>query len=251
MSRMQRLAQPANSIDAHLLRDRLAAERIAATVHGDLLQGGAGELPASGLVEVWVSAADLARARQVLAGFEAAAGQPGALVVPADAAHLAALPAIERAAATLFSPEDLPAALRDQTTAAATLAAAAADGRLLVAVVPSADDGSEQAVGFALLGAVDGLPHLLELSVHPDHSRQGLGRSLVQGALELATASGARAITLTTYSHLPWNRPFYASLGFTTVATTELTPGLADILQAEAAAGLRGDLRIAMRRPLP
>lgn len=44
---------------------------IFAQVHGDMLQGAVGELPAAGLATVWVAENDENRARQVVADFEA------------------------------------------------------------------------------------------------------------------------------------------------------------------------------------
>jgi len=90
-------------------------------------------------------------------------------------------------------------------------------------------------VGFVCVGLVDGLPHIWQLSVHPDHGRRGLGRALVQAACRWARAEGFEAVTLTTYRDVPWNGPFYASLGFVTVDA--LAPGLAAVRQHEREVG--------------
>jgi GNAT superfamily N-acetyltransferase len=60
-------------------------------------------------------------------------------------------------------------------------------------------------------------PHLEQLAVHPDYARQGLGRALLQAAIEWARHAGFTEITLATYRDVPWNGPFYASEGFTEV----------------------------------
>lgn len=59
-----------NSIDAHLVRGLLESRGIDAVVTGDYLQGGIGELPAFGLVEVRVAAEDEGRARGIIHEFE-------------------------------------------------------------------------------------------------------------------------------------------------------------------------------------
>jgi GNAT superfamily N-acetyltransferase len=107
----------------------------------------------------------------------------------------------------------------------------------------------EPPVGFVCVELVDGVPHIWQLAVHPDHGRQGLGRSLVYAACRWARSEGFEAITLTTFRDVPWNGPFYGSLGF--ISMDELTPGLAVIREHERSIG-DDDFgpRIAMRRPL-
>lgn len=56
-----------HAFEAHLVRGRLEAEGIAAQVRGEWLAGACGELPASGLVTVWVADADVPLAEEVLA----------------------------------------------------------------------------------------------------------------------------------------------------------------------------------------
>lgn len=50
---------------------------------------------------------------------------------------------------------------------------------------------SEQITGFVLLSFVLGECHILNLCVHPDHQRKGLGRALLQHALVQAKQKGA------------------------------------------------------------
>jgi GNAT superfamily N-acetyltransferase len=90
-------------------------------------------------------------------------------------------------------------------------------------------------VGFVCVELVDGVPHIWQLAVHPDHGRRGLGRSLVDAARQWARAEGFDAITLTTFRDVPWNGPFYRSLGF--VPLDELTTGLAAIREHERSIG--------------
>ena len=56
-----------HGFEAHLVRGRLEAEGIPAQVRGEWLAGALGELPATGLVTVWVGDADEGRAVALLA----------------------------------------------------------------------------------------------------------------------------------------------------------------------------------------
>ena len=90
-------------------------------------------------------------------------------------------------------------------------------------------------VGFVCVELVDEVPHIWQLAVHPDHVRRGLGSALVRAVCEWARSERFEAITLTTYRDVPWNGPFYESLGFQTMEN--LTPGLAVIRKHERAIG--------------
>jgi hypothetical protein len=61
---------PANSLEAHMLVHLLSQSGVSAHVHGDALQGAAGELPASGLLRLMVDDEDYDRARSVLLAWE-------------------------------------------------------------------------------------------------------------------------------------------------------------------------------------
>ena len=61
-----------NIIDANLVGNALADEGIVAYVGGHYLTGAAGELPASGLVNVMVAESDWPRARAIAEGIDAA-----------------------------------------------------------------------------------------------------------------------------------------------------------------------------------
>jgi hypothetical protein len=62
---MQIIYRAENSIDANLLKGLLEQHGIMAFVNGEFLQGGIGELPASGLVTVSVNESDVAEARAI------------------------------------------------------------------------------------------------------------------------------------------------------------------------------------------
>ena len=164
-----------------------------------------------------------------------------ALARPQD---LDRLPSIELAALTLFDGrglDDVPALV----TGEAELRTAQETGHLWVAL---ADD---VVVGFAKVEVIESSTvHLDELDVHPEHGRRGLGRMLVMAVCDWAAAKGHVAITLTTFREIPWNMPFYASLGFVVVPPEALTLALASIVHEEGRRGLDPALRVVMRRAL-
>jgi predicted N-acetyltransferase YhbS len=86
--------------------------------------------------------------------------------------------------------------------------------------------------------------------VHPSHTRQGLGRRLLETAVLWAEQQSLSAVTLTTFADVPWNAPYYQRLGFQTLAESELTEGLQRIVKHEAARGLNVWPRVTMRRPV-
>lgn len=59
-----------NSLDAHVVRGLLESRGIEAIVLGDYLQGGIGELPAFGVVEVRIPETEYDAARAVVAEYE-------------------------------------------------------------------------------------------------------------------------------------------------------------------------------------
>lgn len=77
-----------------------------------------------------------------------------------------------------------------------------------------------------------------------------MGRALLAHAADRAREEGLTALTLTTFAEVPWNAPYYARLGFRTLAEGDLTPGLREIRAAEAGHGLDRWPRVCMRAPL-
>ena len=93
-------------------------------------------------------------------------------------------------------------------------------------------------VGYARVDIVDGRAHLESLSVRPRFMRRGIGSALVRAAGDWASEQGYSEITLCTFVDVPWNAPFYRTLGFTELS--ELSPGLQALRAAERRIGLDG-----------
>lgn len=160
--------------------------------------------------------------------------------------ELPALPGIEVAAGAIFPPEDIAPKLRQTGLPLSFFERASSTDRLWVArtIDPAAP------VGFAAVILLDASAHLYEMDVLPEHAGRGLGRALVRRVAEWAQASGFAHLNLTTFRHLPWNAPFYASLGFAEIAERDLGPELQAALQEEARHGLDPTKRLAMRLDL-
>ncbi|MEJ2750152.1 MAG: GNAT family N-acetyltransferase [Anaerolineae bacterium] len=111
-------------------------------------------------------------------------------------------------------------------------------------------DGDDQPVGFAIVHLLDTAVHLHEIDIHPQHARQGLGRRLIEHIAQWARARGAAALTLTTFSDVPWNGPYYGRLGFRTLDVATLRPELQKVWEVETAVGLPMTNRICMQLDL-
>jgi GNAT superfamily N-acetyltransferase len=156
--------------------------------------------------------------------------------------QFAALRAAERAADTMFAPEDLPARARAAALASDEEFAEALRQGLLW----SALDEHGNAVGFAMALWIDGSLHLEEICVHSAHQRHGVGRMLVEAVRAHAERSGARRLTLTTFRFVAWNMPWYARLGFAELPASEWSDDLRAIFEEEIARGLPRERRVAM-----
>lgn len=164
---------------------------------------------------------------------------------PARELELPALREVERAAGAPFRDLGMDAVADDEPLSVDELVAFQRGGRAWVAT-----DDADQPVGYVLVDVVDGAAHIEQVSVHPSHARQGLGRALLDTALLWAERQGFDAVTLTTFADVPWNAPYYRRLGFRVLAEAELTEGLRRIREHEAVRGLDAWPRVSMRRAL-
>jgi GNAT superfamily N-acetyltransferase len=166
----------------------------------------------------------------------------GPVIRPAVAADLPVLRDIERAAGEAFRAIGMPEIADDEPPPLDALAAYADAGRAWVAVA----DGPP--VAYLIADVVDGNLHIEQVSVHPGAARRGLGRALIEHAAGFARAQGLPALTLTTFTGVPWNGPYYERCGFRAVSGADLTPGLRGVVREEARHGLDRWPRVVMRR---
>lgn len=158
---------------------------------------------------------------------------------------LPALPEIETAAGAAFRDLGMGEIADDEPPTTTELAAFQVDGRAWVAV-----DATDRPVAYLLVSVVDGNAHIDQVSVHPGHARQGLGGALIETAASWARSRDLPGLTLTCFARVPWNAPYYARLGFYTLADEQVTSGLRAVRDQELARGLDKWLRVVMRRPV-
>jgi GNAT superfamily N-acetyltransferase len=152
-------------------------------------------------------------------------------VTPAD---LPVLQEIEVAAGELFRAVGMPEIADDEPFPLDVLEAYRRGGRAW------AIGESGRPVAYLLADLVDAHLHIEQVTVHPSHARQGLGRRLIEHL-------GGGVLTLTTFTEVPWNAPYYRRLGFHDLPV--LTPALAAVRRREAAHGLDRWPRTCMIRP--
>ena len=112
------------------------------------------------------------------------------------------------------------------------------------AVWVAEDDGA--LAGFVVTEMEDDFLHVWELAVDVDHQRKGAGRALLAAAAEGAREAGCRYLTLTTFTNVAFNAPYYQSLGWRIDRAPN--PWVADILANETEQGFTD--RCAMRLDL-
>jgi GNAT superfamily N-acetyltransferase len=157
---------------------------------------------------------------------------------------IAALRRLEVAAGAAFAAVGMDRVAGDEALPADEMLTYQRDGRAWVTV-----DG-DRPIAYLLARWVDGVAHVEQVSVDPAHAGRGLGAALIEHVAGWARAHGSPALTLTTFTEVAWNGPYYARLGFRPLADDELTPGLRAIRAEEAAHGLDEWPRVAMRRDL-
>jgi len=168
-------------------------------------------------------------------GFGIGAARPGDLTV---------VQRIEREAGVLFAQVGMQVVADDEPPTIEELETYRAAGSLWVART------GDQPVGYALADTVDGHGHLVQLSVLPSHGRRGLGRALCSQVEEWATARGLGAVSLTTFTEVTWNAPYYQRLGYRPMTGDELGPQLRAIVATETDRGLWRWPRVCLIKPL-
>ena len=94
-----------------------------------------------------------------------------------------------------------------------------------------------------------------QVTVLPDYSCRGIGKALIEHVAEWAKKNGMRALDLTTFVDVPWNKPYYERLGFLVVDEETLlcnhAVGLRRVILCERQDKVLGNWpRVAMRKAL-
>ena len=158
--------------------------------------------------------------------------------------ELESLRDIERLAGLLFADVGLTEVAENDPESVETLSGYLAPGRIWLI----AED--DRPVGYGYVDVVDGHAHLEQISVLPDRGRRGLGSRLLEHVGEWAVHGGYTAMTLTTFTDVPWNAPFYAKHHFHVMTEEEIGPQLRARRAHEGELGLDPARRVCMRRKL-
>lgn len=172
---------------------------------------------------------------------------PGYEIRSARLEELPQLAAIEQAAASLFA--GTPYAFLVE---AAPLPYAVVRERFRAGQVWVAIARSSAVVGYVVTQPVEHTLYLQQIDVEPAHGRRGIGSALIGAVSVWAHQRGYSTLSLSTFRTIPWNAPFYASLGFEPLDEAELSAEFQHIRRQEAEAGLPiADRVIMLCRKLP
>jgi GNAT superfamily N-acetyltransferase len=161
------------------------------------------------------------------------------LATPADAEYL---PEVEQSAGLSYlAIADIAWVAHDGNMPAEIHRVHAASGTEWVA---ETDDG--KLVAFLCAERCGDELHIWEFAVAQEWQRAGIGRRMIDAVFAYAKASGSKAVTLTTFSDVPWNAPWYARVGFELLDEGKIGERLAAIVRQETERGL--PRRCAMRR---
>ncbi|KAJ4159820.1 uncharacterized protein LMH87_007760 [Akanthomyces muscarius] len=154
------------------------------------------------------------------------------LIRKTTTADVAKLPAVERSAAKAFRsiPELAWIADDDPQTAARHLELMES-GVSWVAVPDSGGGESLLADGHGPIGflngrLLNGFLHIWEMSVDERCQGRGIGKRLLQTAVDHARQRNYKGLTLTTFLDVPWNDGFYKARGFVLLAPQHVSPPL-------------------------
>lgn len=156
----------------------------------------------------------------------------------------AELPPIEKSAAKLFRTQAGLSWLADGPA----ISQAQHERLILKQTVWVAESCAGDLIGFIDAEVCGHDLHVWELSVHEAWQRMGIGKKLILSAYGYALENGLAALTLTTFSDVPWCAPAYSKLGFQPVH--QPAQRLLSTLKEEARHGLPMAKRLAMTLPI-
>ena len=163
----------------------------------------------------------------------------------ANSTDLPILQTIERVAGQCFRDISMSEIADDPPLPLTELARYQQSGRAWVAA-----NDADSPVAYLLTELVDGNAHVEQVSVHSGSARQGIGKLLLEHLAKWAIGKGIPALTLTTFTLVPWNGPYYERCGFHYLNEAEWTPGLRAIRRQEVLRGLDRWPRACMRKSL-
>lgn len=137
---------------------------------------------------------------------------------------------------------DLPPTHEFSVSERTRIGACLAAGNAIVAI-----DSDETPIGFIAIGILGDLRYVEQISVLPRHMRRGLGAQLLDDAFDFLAER--RELWLTTYDHLPWNRPFYERRGYVVVPEEACDAGIRRELEFQRRWLPQPERRVAMCRP--
>lgn len=166
----------------------------------------------------------------------------------AEVEDLAVLIEIERAAAKEFLPYvewlNVASSLLEGLVPLHFLQQAQAEHRLWVATC------DRKIIGFIVVKFLIESCFVVEIDVHPDHWRKGIGSALMEACCASAKNHGFSNMTLTTFRKVPWNIPFYQKLGFVVLPAKDWPLEIQAIVRHEARYGFAIEKRAVMARSL-
>lgn len=166
---------------------------------------------------------------------------------------VASLPEIEKAAAQQFLPYlewlQISPDILEGLVSRFFLLKAQSDSRLWVALAE--EDQLEKPVGFIVVKFLPESCFVVELDVHPEYGRRGIGSALMETCCRGARDRGFTQVILTTFRKVPWNIPFYQQAGFEVLPEAAWSQDIRAIVDHEARYGFAREKRVVMRRELP
>ena len=159
-------------------------------------------------------------------------------------AQSAQLQRIELAAGARFRDVGMSDIADHEPTDASVLEEHADRRRLYVALA-----ADQTVTGFLIWSPKDGMAYIEEVSVHPDHAGNRLAAQMVD-RLAVDIRGRHAALSLATFRDIPWNAPYYASLGFVEIPCAQVGPDHDMSWQHQSEDGLDMSRRLFMVRPV-
>lgn len=109
-----------------------------------------------------------------------------------------------------------------------------------------ATDEDDRPIGFLAAHERDNGLYVGEIDVLRNWQHRGIGRALMRKAIDEARTRKLWGAMLTTERFIPFNAPFYATLGFREVSDAAVPPALAQVLATDVSNGVDPSRRVGM-----